>query len=149
MNNDSPQPTQPVKEKFRPEGSGYTLSMLDASYSPVYYGFNCRPRQVKYHKVMKSVEDVLEGKTSKSVALAFFDKVKKMQEKHNATLKKYEDEIEELKVKEQDQTREYYSRKYFREEINKIESKLYSDNNTCKQSDLVKAIKQLGEYINS
>jgi uncharacterized coiled-coil DUF342 family protein len=149
MNNDSPQPTQPVKEKFRPEGSGYTLSMLDASYSPVYYGFNCRPRQVKYHKVMKSVEDVLEGKTSKSVALAFFDKVKKMQEKHNATLQKYKDEIESLNAKSNEEGREYYSRKYFRDEIEKIENKLYSDNNYCKERDLVKAIKDLGEYINS
>lgn len=149
MNNDSPQPIQPVNEKFRPEGSGYTLSMLDASYSPVYYGFNCRPRQVKYYRVIKSVEDVMKGMTSKSVALAFFEKIKKMQEKHNANLQKYKDEIEGLKVKEQDQTREYYSRKYFREEIKKIENKLYSDNNYCKERDLVKAIKELGEYINS
>jgi hypothetical protein len=147
MNNDSPQPTQPVNEKFRPEGSGYTLSMLDASYSPVYYGFNCRPRQVKYYKVMKSVEDVLKGYTSKSVALAFLEKVKKMQEKHNATLQKYKDEIAQLKPKEDDLNREYYSRKYFRTEIEKIENKLHSDNNYCKERDLKEAISKLTEYI--
>ena len=149
MNNDPSQPTQPVKEKFRPEGSGYTLSMLDTAYSPVHYGFNCRPRQVKYYKVIKSVEDVLEGKTSKSVAIAFFEKVKKSYEKHQGTLQKYKDEIESLKAKENDPAREYYSRRYFRDEIKKVENKLYSDNHYCKERDLSKAITELEAYINS
>lgn len=149
MNNDTTPPSQPVKEKFRPEGQGYTMTMLDISYSPVYYGFNCRPKQVKYYKVIKSVEDVLDGKTSKSVALSFVDKVKKSYEKHQATLQKYKDEIASLTAKENDPAREYYSRKYFRDEIRKVENKLYSDNHYCKERDLSKAIKELEEYINS
>jgi hypothetical protein len=96
---------------------------------------------------MKSVEDVLKGYTSKSVASAFLEKVKKVQEKHNATLQKYKDEIAELKPKEDDQNREYYSRKYFRTEIEKIENKLYSDNNYCKERDLKEAISKLTEYL--
>lgn len=74
MNNDNTNTTAP---KFREEGKGYTLSMLDAGYTPVYYGFNCRPRQVRYYKVEKSVETVLGGHCSRSVAEAFLAKVKK------------------------------------------------------------------------
>lgn len=62
--------------KFQPEGEGYDLSMLPAGYTPVYYGFNCRPRQVRYYKVEESCHDILAGRASRSTTEKFLAKVR-------------------------------------------------------------------------
>lgn len=71
MNNENTTTT-----KFRKEGEGYDLSMLPAGYTPVYYGFNCRPRQVRYYKVEESCKDILEGRASRSTTEKFLAKVR-------------------------------------------------------------------------
>lgn len=74
--NDNNNATTPATKSFRKEGEGFDLSMLPTGHTPVYYGFNCRPRQVKYYKVEKAAENILDGYASRSVAVAWVAKVK-------------------------------------------------------------------------
>lgn len=83
MNNENT--TTTTTSKFRKEGEGYDLSMLPAGYTPVYYGFNCRPRQVRYYKVEESCKDILEGRASRSTTEKFLAKVRDNLAKAEAT----------------------------------------------------------------
>jgi hypothetical protein len=144
------EPTQPTKEKFRPEGSGYELSMLDASYSPVYYGFNCRPRQVKYYKVENSVKDVLNGSVSKSVSIKFLEKVEKAFDKHSELMNGFQSSMNGLEeLIKSCSSEEYYRKVHLREKLKKVEKKFWSDNHQGKQDCLKHCIEKLKEYINS
>lgn len=101
--------------RFREEGQGYTLAMLPITYSPVYYGFNCRPRQVKYYKVERSVEEIENGHVSRSNTVLFLAKLKSGYEKALAKLGEYEAESKRCDERRQNSShselREMYLKK--------------------------------------
>lgn len=140
MNNDTT--TNPAP-KFREEGKGYDLSMLDAGYTPVYYGFNCRPRQVRYYKVEKSVETVLGGYCSRSVAEAFLAKVKKGHEKAVARSTELSEKAD--LADEAFRNTSGHSRDYARKERNRLQTAHY--NHSFKVEALADCVKKLEAYL--
>jgi hypothetical protein len=117
MNNN----TTTTTAKFAEEGKGFSLSSLPTGYTAVYYGFNCRPRQVKYYKVEKSCKDILAGSASRSTASAWLAKVKALHAKALAR----KEELEEAIGRADKQVREGGSRdarEYARKERNRLEN---------------------------
>jgi hypothetical protein len=107
--------------KFAEEGKGFSLSSLPTGYTAVYYGFNCRPRQVRYYKVEKSCEDILAGYASRSTASAWLAKVKALHAKAVAR----KEELDAAIARADKQMREGGSRdarEYARKERNRLEN---------------------------
>ena len=107
--------------KFAEEGKGFSLSSLPTGYTAVYYGFNCRPRQVRYYKVEKSCEDILAGYASRSTATAWLAKVRDLHAKAMAR----QQELDEKIARADKQMRESGSRdarEYARKERNRLEN---------------------------
>lgn len=130
--------------KFRPEGTGYTLEMLPTGYTPVYYSFNCRPRQVKYYKVERTVENILKGCASRSVAERVLAKVKASKagsDEHQALLKQKEKSAYDRMCTEQDEQ----IRRLLRKEYHSMANAHY--NGTFKNEALAKAVADLTAYL--
>jgi hypothetical protein len=113
-----------VTPKFKPEGEGYPLKSLETSYTPVYYGFNCTPRQVKYYKMEKGVETILKGYCSRSVAEAYLAIIEAKWKTANDKYYEYETKIEELNKESQGLV--HSIRKHYRKSINQIASRQYN-----------------------
>ena len=121
MTNENPQPVT----KFAEEGKGRSLALLSDSASPVYYGFNCTPRQVRYYKVEKSVEEILKGGYTRTDVVQFLEKVKKKLTKAQDKFAEYETKYEEAKSKMETCT-DYSARQLFRKERDRLETKAYN-----------------------
>ena len=109
--------------KFAEEGSGRSISLLSDSASAVYYGFNCRPRQVRYYKVEKSVEEILKGGYTRKDVESFLTKVKSKLEKSKAKVSEYKAKIAglELSISECDY---HQIRDAFRKQKNQVETRM-------------------------
>ena len=85
MNTENQNQTEIQKPKFVAEEA--SSPNLPDKYTPVYYGFNVRPRQVQYYKVQQSVVTILNGRATRTRAVEFLLKVKlnafNAQAKHN------------------------------------------------------------------
>lgn len=121
MTNENPQPVT----KFAEEGKGRSLALLSDSASPVYYGFNCTPRQVRYYKVEKSVEEILKGGYTRTDVEKFLDKVKEKMSKAENKFAEYEAKAKEIQTKREACT-DYTVRQVLRKEQNKMETKAYN-----------------------
>lgn len=158
MNNNAPEQLPPppaeiivksevattTKPKFRNEGEGLPASSLDTGYTPVYYGFNCRPRQVRYYKVEKSVELILDGSVSRSNTEAFLAKVKVKQEKAIARLL----ELDEKTTRADNAFRNGTSsdaRKYAVKERNRLATAHYNHSFTV--DGYTKAVESVEKYL--
>lgn len=119
MTNENPQPVT----KFAEEGKGRSLALLSDSASPVYYGFNCTPRQVRYYKVEKSVEEILKGGYTRTDVEKFLAKVKEKMCKAETKYAEYEAKLEELRKKRQTCS-DYGTRQILRKEENKLETRM-------------------------
>ena len=119
-----------TKNKFADESAGVfaDASNLDTSASPVYYGFNCTPRQVRYYKVEKSVEQILKGGFTRSSVIKFLDKVKEKMVKAETKFAEYEDKAKEIQAKREACT-DYTVRQVLRKEQDKMETKAYNYEN--------------------
>jgi len=113
-----------VTPKFKNEGEGYPLKSLDTSYSPVYYGFNCRPRQVKYYKMERGVETILKGYCSRSVAEAYLTIIEAKWKQADDKYHEYDGQIEDLQ--KQCLETDYSIRKHIRKTINQIANRQYN-----------------------
>lgn len=116
-----------TKNLFADESAGVfaDASTLDTSASPVYYGFNCRPRQVRYYKVERSVEQILKGGYTRSSVVKFLDKIKEKMSKAENKFAEYEDKAKEIQTKREACT-DYAVRQVLRKEQNKMETKAYN-----------------------
>lgn len=111
--------------KFAKEGEGRNISLLNATATPVYYGFNCRPRQVRYYKVEESVEQILKGGYARKDVEQFLEQVKKNYEKSSDTLAGYKEDLESVNRKIEG-TNDYLARTLLRKEGNRIETKMFN-----------------------
>jgi len=130
---------------FKPEGEGYSLAMLSTTYAPVYYGFNCRPRQIKYRPIEESCKTILSGKTSLSVAKQFFEKLKPI---YDDTCKKIEKLKQDAQVVEDKRNacQDYTTRQLLVKERNRIENKIYGELG-YKKDTLEHYVEKIGELI--
>ena len=119
MNQENPVPAP----KFAEEGKGRSLALLSDSASPVYYGFNCSPRQVRYYKVEKSVEEILKGGYTRKDVEQFLARVKEKMCKAQNKFAEYESKLEELRKKRQSCT-DYTTRQILRKEEGKVETRM-------------------------
>lgn len=129
--------------KFRKEGEGYDLNMLDCTYTPVYYGFNCRPRQVKYHKVERSVEDVLKGSVSRPNALTFRVKIQVNLEKAQAKQEDYKKQL--AKIEKDMEGLSYSAKQHLRKAYHALDTRAY--NHSYKVDAYIACIQQLTDYL--
>jgi hypothetical protein len=113
-----------VTPRFRNEGEGYPLKSLDTSYTPVYYGFNCTPRQVKYYRMEKGVEMILKGYCSRSVAEAYLAIIEAKWKQADDKYHEYETKIEELNNESKGLA--HSIRKHYRKSINQIANRQYN-----------------------
>lgn len=130
---------------FTPEGEGYSLALLSTTYAPVYYGYNCKPRQIRYRPIEKSCETILEGKTSLSVAKAFYEKLKPIYEKTNAQVDKLKEEAKVLEDKCSN-CKDYATRQLLIKERNRIENKIFGELGE-KKDTLQHFVEKIGELI--
>lgn len=120
----NPEETQ-TKNKFAEEGKGRSLALLSDSASPVYYGFNCTPRQVRYYKVEKSVEEILKGGYTRTDVEKFLEKVKEKMSNAESKFAEYKTKAKEIETK-RESCSDYSVRQVLRKEQNKIETKAYN-----------------------
>lgn len=134
-----------TKPKFAEEGKGRSACILSDSASPVYYGFNCRPRQVRYYKVEKSVEMILEGGFTRKDIEQFLEKVK--QKLVNAENKFAEYKAKANGIRESILKCEYRQiRETLRKEANRVETRMYNyEYETLGKYQ--KAVKALTDYL--
>lgn len=136
--------TEENKPKFATHGRSF-LSLLSAAVTPTYYGFNCRPRQIKYRAVEKSVEAIKSGKHIREDAVALLEQVKANLVKAQAKMDEYKSKIEHFDKKVQDCT-DYDARNMFQKERNKVETRMYNyDYDTVKT--LTNAKNELEAYL--
>lgn len=116
-----------TKNKFADESAGVfaDASTLDTSASPVYYGFNCTPRQVRYYKVERSVEQILKGGFTRSSVVKFLEKVKEKMSNAESKFAEYKTKAKEIETKREACT-DYAVRQVLRKEQNKLETKAYN-----------------------
>lgn len=121
----SNQENSPVIVKFAEEGKGRSIALLSDSASPVYYGFNCTPRQVRYYKIEKSVEEILKGGYTKNDIISFLTKVKSKLEKAKAKHAEYQAKLNG--IRDSVLKCEYYQiRETLRKEANKVETRMFN-----------------------
>lgn len=121
MQNEEVQP----KPKFATHGRSF-LSLLSAAVTPTYYGFNCRPRQIKYRAVEKSVEDIKQGKYIREDAEALLVMIKANLAKAETKADEYHAKIEHFDKKIADVSIDSEARRMFRKERNKVETRMYN-----------------------
>lgn len=114
-----------TKPKFAEEGKGRSACILSDSAAPVYYRLNCTPRQVRYYKVEKSVEMILEGGFTRKDVEQFLEKVKAKMSKAENKFAEYEAKYKEAQSKMETCT-DYSARQLFRKERDKMETKAYN-----------------------
>jgi predicted nucleic acid-binding Zn-ribbon protein len=114
-----------TETKFAEEGKGRSIALLSDSASPVYYGFNCTPRQVRYYKVEKSVEEILKGGYTRKDVEQFLEKVKAKMCKAENKFAEYETKYKEAESKMSSCT-DYSARQLFRKERDRLETKAYN-----------------------
>lgn len=129
--------------KFRKEGEGYSLDMLDCTYTPVYYGFNCRPRQVKYHKVERSVEDVLKGNVSRPNVLTFRVKIQVNLEKAQAKQEDYKKQL--AKIEKDMEGLSYSAKQHLKKAYHALDTRAY--NHSDKVNAYTACVQQLTDYL--
>ena len=129
--------------KFRKEGEGYDLNMLDCTYTPVYYGFKCRPRQVKYYKVERSVEDVLKGNVSRPNVLTFRVKIQVNLEKAQAKQEDYKTQL--AKIEKDMEGLSYSAKQHLRKAYHALDTRAY--NHSHKVDGLTACVQQLTDYL--
>ena len=110
--------------KFAEEGKGRDISLLSDSASPVYYGFNCTPRQVRYYKVENSVKEILLGGYTRKDVEKFTAKVKEKMIKSENKFAEYETKAKEIQTKREACT-DFEIRKVLRKEQAKMETKAF------------------------
>ena len=108
--------------KIAPDGQGRLITFLSPAYTPVYYNFNCRPRQVKYYKVEQATKQILEGGYDRKGITKFLEKVTNGYLKAKATCDGYKSEMQSIDVAIST-NESYSSRQYLRKERNAIETK--------------------------
>lgn len=111
--------------KFADEATGRDACNLDCTISPVYYGFNCYPRQVKYYRLDKSVESVLNGGFTRSSVEKYLGKIKEKMSKSELKHAEYDAKVKALRVK-QDACTDYQTRQILRKEGAKVETRMYN-----------------------
>lgn len=136
-----------IKNKFADETAGVfaDASTLDTSASPVYYGFNCTPRQVRYYKVEKSVEQILKGGFTRSSVVKFLDKIKEKMSQSENKFAEYETKVKELETK-RTACLDSSVRKLLRKEQTKIENRMY-DYEYSVVGKYQKAVQSLTEFL--
>jgi len=105
--------------------NGRDATYLDSTPSPVYYGFNCTPRQVKYYRLDKSVELILTGGFTRKSVEAFLEKLKANQAKAVKTAEGHDQKIVMLKA-EKANANSSMARELFRKKIGLIETRKYN-----------------------
>jgi len=105
--------------------NGRDAGLLDSTPQPVYYGFNCTPRQVKYYRLSKSVETILAGGFTRKSVEAFLEKVKANQAKAVKTAEGHSQKIEMLQA-EKAKANSSMARELFRKKIGQIETRKYN-----------------------
>jgi DNA-binding transcriptional MerR regulator len=136
-----------IKNKFADESAGMfaDASTLDTSVSPVYYGFNCTPRQVRYYKVEKSVESIMKGGYTRSSVVKFVDKIKEKNENCNVTLAGYKEELNSVEASFCS-AKDSLTRNLLRKKRNQLDTKIY--NYECDKTDKYqKAIDTLTQFL--
>jgi len=136
-----------IKNKFADESAGVfaDASTLDTSASPVYYGFNCTPRQVRYYKVEKSVESIMKGGFTRSSVVKFLDKIKEKMSKTENKFAEYETAYKTAQSKMETCT-DSSARKLFRKERDRLETKAYNYENEV-VSMYQRAVEKLTQYL--
>lgn len=134
-----------TKPKFAEEGKGRSACILSDSAAPVYYGFNCTPRQVRYYKVEKSVEMILEGGFTRKDIEQFLEKVKQKLVKAESKFAEYEAKYNG--IRESILKCEYFQiRETLRKEANRVETRMYNyEYETLGKYQ--KAVKALTDYL--
>jgi hypothetical protein len=130
---------------FTPEGEGYSLDMLSTTYAPVYYGFNCRPRQIKYRPIEESCLKILSGKASLSVAKAFYEKLKPIYDKTCQQIEKLKQDAQVVEDK-RNACKDYATRQLLIKERNRIENRIYGELES-KKDTLGHYVEKIGELI--
>lgn len=105
--------------------NGRDAGYLDTTPQPVYYGFNCTPRQVKYYRLDKSVEAILAGGYTRKSVEAFLEKVKANQAKAVKTAEGHDQKIAMLQA-EKAKAVGHMARELFRKKIGQIETRKYN-----------------------
>jgi hypothetical protein len=114
------------KQKFAVEGVLHAdASSLDCTVTAVYYGFNCSPRQVRYYKLDKSVESILQGGYTRSSIVNFLFKVKEKMQKAELKHAEYKEKAEGVRLKQNTST-DSLTRQVLRKEACRIETKMYN-----------------------
>lgn len=116
--------TEENKPKFATHGES-RLFLLSAAVTPTYYGFNCRPRQIKYRAVEKSVEAIKSGNYIREDAVALLEQVKANLVKAQVKVDEYKSKIEHFDQKVHC-SMDSETRNMFRKERNKVETRLYN-----------------------
>ena len=132
--------------KIAPEGQGRSIRFLSPAYTPVYYGFNCRPRQVKYYKVEDSTERVLEGGYDRQGITDFIGKVNNGYLKSRSTCDGYRLEIQSLDCAIRD-SQSQLVRDSLRKQRNALETKFLNLN--YKVNALKDCIDKMTALLNS
>jgi hypothetical protein len=109
--------------KFKDDGRN--ADHLETTPTPVYYGFNCRPRQVRYYRLEKSVESILGGGFTRQSVQAFLEKVKANHAKAVKVSEGHDAKIELLKA-EKAKADSSMARELFRKKIGQIETRKYN-----------------------
>jgi len=135
--------TENTNQKFATTGGGYNPKLLSCTYTPVYYGFNCSPRQVRYYKVEKSVEEVIKGGYYRDDVVEFLNKVNQSYEKAKATQDKYNLEI--AKLENEKATASSNLRQYIRKQIVSVSNREY--NNSFKVRGLQVCVDRLTAHL--
>ena len=112
-----------IQSKFKE--NGFDATTLECTPSPVYYGFNCSPRQVKYYRLDKAVESILAGGFTKKSVQAYLEKVKTKMQKSVATSEGYDKKIEELR-NEMAKCGSSQLRNLVRKRIGQVETRAYN-----------------------
>jgi hypothetical protein len=135
--------TENTNQKFATNGGGYNPKLLSCTYTPVYYGFNCSPRQVRYYKVEQSVEEVIKGGYYRDDVVEFLNKVNQSYEKAKATQDKYNLEI--AKLENEKATASSNLRQYIRKQIVSVSNREY--NNSFKVRALQVCVDRLTAHL--
>jgi hypothetical protein len=105
--------------------NGKDAGYLDTTPQPVYYGFNCTPRQVRYYRLEKSVESILAGGYTRQSVEAFLEKVKANQAKAVKTAEGHDQKMATLQAEKANAVG-HIARELFRKKIGQVETRKYN-----------------------